>query len=481
MSGKLEFEFRFGQGRRKAAADPSFRVLVLADASGEQEERVPLAQREAFTVDMDNFAKTMAAIAPAVRLAPGEAGEAAETLRFTRLDDLHPDTLYRTSAFASLHATREALRDPQSYAATAARLGLTTEATPGKGTESDTDTLHRLLGGAAARSTTSSVVDQLVRDVVSPHVIHDDRAQRRQALAEFDERIAARMRDILRDPGFRRIESTWRGLWQLVSELAWSEEVAICVLDISAPELKADVAAGGTGLLAALSANIGEDGPLSLIVADFSFSAEAADLVTLSGLAGLAKAADAPCLAAAHPSLLGCAAPEDLAQPTRWAPLPDAAAKYWQALRQSPSAAWLGLSLPRLLARLPYGKATDPVNAFAFEEITEDATHEDFVWESPVYAQARLLAEAWAEDGEEMDISGYLEISPLPSYIYRDKRGEARQKPCAETLLSEAAANAMLARGIMPLLSYRNRDAVRILRWQSVASPARPLAGVFSA
>lgn len=481
MSGTLEFEFRFGKTKPGARPRPSFRILVLADLAGAAARRQPLAQRLPQMVDIDNLAATLAAFAPTLTLtASDDRAAPAGTLRFGRLDDFHPDAIYGTPAFAALRASRNALADPQRSAMTAADLGLSIEA-PAR-PESDTDTLNRLLGGSAAhaRPVTADIVNRLVRDVVAKHVSSDDRALSQRALAEFDQRIARHMRAILRHPDFRRLESAWRGISHLVSELSGDDGIQVDLLDLSRDELQADLLAGGNGLRAALADSVGEDGPLSLLVADFSFTAEAADLDTLDALARLAMAADAPCLAAASPALLGCASVEELADPAQWQPLPAPLAERWQALRRSQAAAWLGLTLPRLLGRLPYGRNTDPVSAFAFEELADGAAHEDFAWENPVYAQARLLGEAYAEDGEAMDISAYVEIDALPSYIVRDARGDARQQPGAEVLLGETAAIAMLARGLMPLLSYRNRDAARLLRWQSVASPARPLAGVFA-
>jgi type VI secretion system protein ImpC len=65
----------------------------------------------------------------------------------------------------------------------------------------------------------------------------------------------------------------------------------------------------------------------------------------------------------------------------------------------------------------------------------------------------------------------------LPIHTYRAD-GEAQIKPCAEAQLSEHAAEAILDHGLMPLVSVI--DAVRLLRFQSIAEPARALAGRWS-
>lgn len=486
MSGALEFEFRFGKKGKGTASNRAFRILIMADLAGQQTRPQPLADRTPVKVDIDRIGKLMANIAPCVQLPPpDEQGGTPQALRFTRLENLHPEAIYLGSAaFAALRKQREALQDPSRFEETASALGLSTtpEAAPA-GEESDADTLSRLFGKVArqAPSGAAAAINQLVRDVVSPHVVSDDRAIRQRLLSQFDTRIAVRMRQLLHAPAFRNLESSWRGLWQLVSELEGNDDLEISVLDLSRAELEADLLDNnGQGLHGALTESIGEDGPWSLLATDFAFAGDGTDLCMLAVLAGLAHKHDAPLLAAAQPTLVGCAAPEQLLQPAHWQALPTPLGEAWQALRQRPEAAWLGLVMPRLLGRLPYGKATDPVSAFSFEELDGPRQHEDFSWDNPVYALTRLAGEAFADDGWEMDTAGYLEVGPLPSYVFRDENGESKQLPCAEVMLTESAASALLARGIMPMLSYRNRDAARLLRWQSVAAPARPLAGVFS-
>ena len=71
-----------------------------------------------------------------------------------------------------------------------------------------------------------------------------------------------------------------------------------------------------------------------------------------------------------------------------------------------------------------------------------------------------------------------LEIEDLAAHTYAED-GEAKLYPCAEVHLSERAADAMLARGVMPLASFRNRNAVRLIRFQSLSDPPTPLVGAW--
>jgi type VI secretion system protein ImpC len=78
--------------------------------------------------------------------------------------------------------------------------------------------------------------------------------------------------------------------------------------------------------------------------------------------------------------------------------------------------------------------------------------------------------------GWDMHPGQLLEIDGLPVHIYTEE-GESQQKPCAEVLLQDRAAERILDAGLMPLLSVQGRDAARPARFQSIASPAAPLAG----
>jgi hypothetical protein len=47
---------------------------------------------------------------------------------------------------------------------------------------------------------------------------------------------------------------------------------------------------------------------------------------------------------------------------------------------------------------------------------------------------------------------------------------------CAERFLTETQLNALLQRGLIPLASRRDRNALVAIRFQSIADPPGPLA-----
>jgi type VI secretion system protein ImpC len=148
-------------------------------------------------------------------------------------------------------------------------------------------------------------------------------------------------------------------------------------------------------------------------------------------------------------------------------------------LRRAPVARWLGLALPRFLLRLPYGKNTDAIDSFAFEEMTTPPEHEWYLWGHPAIACAYLLGESFARYGWAMRPGAINEIDGLPAHVYKSD-GESELKPCAEVLLTEEAAETLLDAGFMPLASIKGADRVRLVRFQSAANPPTPLAGRWS-
>ncbi len=243
-------------------------------------------------------------------------------------------------------------------------------------------------------------------------------------------------------------------------------------------------AAGGELSNSALYRKLVEQGvetpggqPWSLIVAGYGFRAEVADLKLLAALGAIAAQAGGAVLAAAEPAVLGCRTLAETPDPGGWQDLEPEAQEAWRALRRAPVAASIGLALPHVLLRLPYGRRSDPIETFAFEELSGTEDHERFLWGNPAFACALLIAQAFQDEGWDLCPGNRLDLGDLPAHSYIDADGEARLTPCAEVLLSQRAAEAVLARGVMPLMSHRNLNAVRLLRLQSIADPPTALAG----
>lgn len=507
MAGRLEFEIRVpgsvaAPRSRRQEGDP-FRVLIVGDFRGDgvRGEEFGLKSRTIVPVDIDSFERVLAGVAPRIDPAVGMHGEDMQAITFATLDDFHPDALFaRLDAFADLRRLRGRLLDADTFEAAAAALAdeAADSGAAGSGNRGgdqateDTGTMfERLLGGRPATADSGPAArgegyaTRLIERLIEPHIERGaDPDRQRLLVAAVDDTIAGRMRAVLHDARFQRLEAAWRGLWWLVSGLETGPELQIHLLDASRDALTADlVRADGDieatalyRLLVDHDADTPGGAGWSLLIGTGRFGPADPDLRLLAALGTVASHAGGPFVAEADPALLGAAVLADQPDPAGWTP-PDAESEQrWHALRRSPVAPWLGLALPRVLLRLPYGSRGDPVEGFAFEEMAAAENHESLLWGSPAIACALLLGRSFAENGWDMEPGVGLDIDDLPAHTFTED-GETRLKPCAEVLLSHRAAESIMARGVMPVLSHRDRNAVRFVRIQSIADPPARLSG----
>jgi type VI secretion system protein ImpC len=504
----MSFDFQFSSPKtgspRPPREDTPFRILLLGDYSARGAGAVgDLASRKPVQVDVDNVEQVMASLRP--KLSAG-AGDGELRLEFSRLEDFHPDSLFaRLPLFKGLRDTRQRLQNPATFAEAAASFRCTGAALPAgaapaataapgaaagaaTGGEADADTLARLLGSAPPRAAAAPPqaaggIDALIRRVVAPHIVADAAPHQAQYLAAVDAAVGEQMRQLLHSSEFRAIESRWRAVHWLVSNLETDEALQIHLLDASRAELLADARrAASDGQTSALVRRLVEQGvpggePWSLIAGDFSFGPAADDIALLGFLGFVARAAGGPFVAAAKPGLIGCSSPAAMPEPRDWAPPQGDAAAAWTALRASAMAPSIGLVFPRLLLRAPYGSGGEATETFAFEELV--AEHEDFVWGNGAIAGALHIGRAFAADGWEMNPDQAADIEDLPAYLRDAAGGHKELLPCAEAHLGDRAAQALLDAGVMPLLSHKQRNAVRLPRLASIARPASALQGAW--
>jgi type VI secretion system protein ImpC len=444
-------------------------------------------------LDLDRFDAAFRQMAPALVIGAGDGHPAGLSIAFETLDDFHPDRLYaRLEALRPLRESRARLQDPATRAQESARL-MADGAQPSRvDVPSDEatvdDTLRRLIGVRPQPHAASApgVVDALVRRLVEPHVVSDTAASVAPYVAALDASASDLMRAVLHDPDFQALEALWRGVRALVDTIDLdSGEVTLHIVDVSKDELLADLAAtagdaersAAGRLLQAHFRNDEESPPRPVLVGAYTFDASTDDVALLGHLGVLASRVGGPMLAGATPRLVGCAALNEDTDPKRWAYDDPDVGQRWHELRRSPAARWLGLTVPRLLLRLPYGAKTDAIESFAFEEWSAAATHEHYLWGNAALACAGVVARAFGSDGDDASLEGPIDLDDLPAHVC-DVDGERRLVPCAEVVLPLRIGEELRRRGLMPLLSYRNRNAARLMGLQSVADPPAGLAGL---
>jgi type VI secretion system protein ImpC len=503
-----------GEEEKRAAPQPDtpFRIAILGDFSARASRRVcdKLASRRAMLVDRDNSDEVMRKLAVRLELPLGSAGQPNLSLAFSGLDDFHPDHIFASTAiFQTLRQMRDRLSNRETFAQVLTELGLgsaaprgSEPATQGAQPPITSADVERLASGdllaqaieethdpGAARKP-SRAPDELrafVERVVQPHLITKADPRQPEMVAALDRAASNQMRALLHVPDLQALESAWRALFFLVRRVETDEQLKVYLLDISKDELAADLAEAAdlrsTGIYKLLvEQTVGTPGaePWVVLAGNYTFEPTRTDAELLGRVAKVARAAGAPFLAAASSRLLGCESLVETPDPRNWEPRANSEdAEAWKALRGLPEASYVGLALPRFLLRLPYGKDTDPAELFDFEEMSQPPVHEDYLWGNPAFACTILLAQAFSQYGWEMRPGAYAEIDGLPIHPYQDD-GYSQLKPCGEVLLTEDAVEQILDHGPMPLVSLKNRDAVRLVRFQSMADPPRALAGRWS-
>jgi type VI secretion system protein ImpC len=485
------------RSQRVEARDPDspFHIAVLGDFSGRENRGVldaKLQGRKAVLIDRDNFEDMLARFAPELHLPLGGPDGPRIPVRFRELDDFHPDRIFeRLKIFQALRDTREKLNGRSTFEAAAAEVrswsGTVSPslaaASQGKPPDiskfSTRELFEQALSATESRTSAARPLDDfqtLLRDIVAPYVEPRPDPQKADLIAQVDCAISGQMRALLHHTDFQALEAAWRGLFFLIRRLSTGENLKVYMVDIAKPELAADLVA--TYELLIEGAPRGE--PWSVLAANYMFDTSEEDLQLLGRMAAVARHAGAPFLAAASSRVLGCESLGETPEPRKWRKgSKQDGADAWDALRRLPQASWLGMVLPRFLLRLPYGKQTESTERFAFEEFRESPQHEDYLWGNPALACAYLLGEAFLESGWEMRPGEICEISGLPAHIYKAD-GESHMKPCGEALLGEEATEAMLDRGLMPFISMRGSDAIRLVRFQSLATPRADLSGRWS-
>ncbi|HTK38883.1 MAG TPA: type VI secretion system contractile sheath large subunit, partial [Pyrinomonadaceae bacterium] len=437
----LESMFTFGAETGGVVDQPPFRVLILGDWSGDSEKR-DLADRRLLEIDRDNFDEAIRKMGASVNLALGDGQEI--NLRFEELDDFHPDRIFeQVGLFNELRDLRKRLKDPNEFNAAAndvrSWIGSKSEVQPEPQTApavaaaepvetaESGDLLSQILtqpsgSAAVARVKGSDEINSLLREIVTPHVIRIDENEQSQMIAAVDHATSDVMRKILHDHKFQALEAAWRGLYFLVRGTDTSPDLKLYILNVSKDELinslKSAESLSETPLYKTLVRDTVETPgaePWAVVVGNYAFLPEKDDVAALIRISRLAQAAYAPFVSHMRPEVLGVHTLEGNTDPKDWNLSADTdAGKLWATLRGLDESRFLGLTIPRFLARLPYGADTDPLERFSFEEFEAKPAHDLYLWANSALACALLLAQSYAEYGWEMGDSLMQDIDGLP-------------------------------------------------------------------
>jgi type VI secretion system protein ImpC len=304
-------------------------------------------------------------------------------------------------------------------------------------------------------------------------------------IAALDRKLTEQINLFMHTKEFQALEGAWRGLHHLVNNTETDETLKIRVMNISKNDLSKTLKKfKGTAwdqspiFKKMYEEEFGQLGgePFGAIVADYYFDNSAPDVELLTSMAKVAAAAHAPFIAAAAPAVMLMESWGELANPrdlTKIFQTPEHAA--WRSFRESEDSRYVGLAMPRFLARQPYGAKTDPVEAFDFEEDTSAADSKGYTWSNAAYAMAVNINRSFKEYGwcsriRGIESGGAVEGLPVHSFP-TDDGGVAMQCP-TEIAISDRREAELAANGFMPLVHKKNTDFAAFIGAQSLHKPA---------
>jgi type VI secretion system protein ImpC len=465
----------FGSIDRSApawSAKRPVRIALVGDFSarasnGQLDTGAALAKRKAIPVEFDTVEDALTRLNVKLQLPLGEQGSVE--IELNDLDAFHPDQLYRSlDLFSSLSALRKQLGNTatfakaaaqvQSWAGTGAKASRTSRRSKARGAtpsvSSKLSDFARLTGLPSAEDRADTSVDALVQSIVGPFIKAAPNPQKDALIASVDLALSDAMRAVLHHADFQNLESLWRGVDFLLRRLETGPSLQVHLIDISAEEFAADLSAtadlGETALYQLLVDKPSQDanGGYTLVCGLYQFEATPPHTELLGRMAQIAQHAGAPFVTGMNIDGLT----------SRREPPHELIQQAFFALRDMPSASHLCLMGPRFMLRHPYGKRSDPISAFEFEEFSPEMGLRGMLWGHPALLAACSVA------GNVGNV-----IDDLPFYHFRDAEGDTISLPCTERLINVDAASVLRDWGISTLMAHKGAPELRMAGLDAVS------------
>lgn len=297
-------------------------------------------------------------------------------------------------------------------------------------------------------------------------------------IAEIDRVISAQMNEIMHNEEFQKLEGSWRGLHHLVSNSLTGPMLKIRVMSVTKKDMLKDFERALEFDQSAMFKKVYEDeygmfggAPFGALIGDFEFGNHPQDMALLEKISQVAAAAHAPFLSAASPDLFGWNEFGEMSDVRDVSKIFDRTeyAK-WRSFRESEDSRYVGLTLPHVLMREPYGEATRPTETFRFEEDVDGRDHKKYLWGNAAYALGTRLTEAFSMYGWCVAIRGVEGgglVQGLPTHTFATDEGEIALKCPTEVAITDRREKEFADNGFIPLVHCKNTDYAAFFATQS--------------
>ena len=301
-------------------------------------------------------------------------------------------------------------------------------------------------------------------------------------IAELDRQISRQLDEVIHHPEFQTVESLWRGLKHTVDRIDFRQNVKLEILDLSKEDLRQDfedapeIIQSGLYLqtyVAEYDTPGGE--PIAAIISSYEFDASSQDVALLRNISKVSAAAHMPFIGSVGPKFFHKSSMEEVAAIKDIGNYFDRAEYIkWKSFRDTDDARYIGLTMPRVLGRLPYGPDTVPVRSFNYVEEVKGPDHDKYLWTNAAFAFAVNMVKSFISNGWCVQIRGPQAggaVQDLPIHLYDLGTGNQVKIP-SEVMIPETREFEFANLGFIPLSYYKNRDYACFFSANSTQKPA---------
>lgn len=324
------------------------------------------------------------------------------------------------------------------------------------------------------------LISEFVQQIMQGEMVmsKDVEATINARIAQIDKLISAQLNEVMHAEEFQKLEGSWRGLHHLVFNSETGTMLKIRLMNATKAELLKDLERAPEFDQSALFKKIYEEefgtfggAPFGALIGDYEFSNHPQDMALLEKISNIAAAAHAPFVAAASAQLFGWDTFSDLLEVRDVAKIFDRTeySKY-RSFRDSEDSRYVGLCLPHMLLRLPYGKETVPTESFNYEEDVDGTDNKKYLWGNAAYAFGTRLTEAFAKYYWTVAIRGVEGgglVQGLPTHNFKTDEGDVALKCPTEIAVTDRREKEFSDLGFIPLVHCKNTDYAAFFGAQS--------------
>lgn len=313
----------------------------------------------------------------------------------------------------------------------------------------------------------------------------------RNAIAMIDDQITKQLKAIMHNEKFTKLEGTWRGMHYLVKNSETCDTLKIRMLNVGKKDLAKDLEKAVEFDQSELfkkvySSEYDQPGgePYGVLIGDYEFERSPTDMDLLRNISSVAAAGFTPFVSAASPDLFGFDSWTDLAGPRDLASL-FSGPEYiqWKSFRDTEDSRFVSLVMPKVLARLPYGKLTKPIEEFDYQEapmdnkgVAREGKHEDYCWMNAAYVLGSRMTDTFAKTNWCTAIRGAEgggKVENLPVHDFKHDDGDKAMKCPSEIAITERRDAELSKLGFLPLCHYKNTDYAVFFGGQTTQLPKK--------